>query len=83
MWCVCVCVCSYVKVGSLVSEWQRLGVEAPHNTSLEELLSEVMYHHMHHLACPCPSTSHVEVQFTITRIRTLLLVHWCIYMCTV
>lgn len=30
-----------VKVDDLINQWQQLGVEAPHDTSLEDALNEV------------------------------------------
>ena len=35
--------CSVVKVDNLVNQWQQMGVEAPHDTSLEDALTEVCY----------------------------------------
>ena len=32
---------SVVKVDNLVSQWQQIGVETPHDTSLEDVLTEV------------------------------------------
>ena len=38
---MCVCVCRYVAVETLAQQWQRMGVEPPHNQSLEDALREV------------------------------------------
>ena len=40
---VCMHDCSVVKVNNLISQWQQMGVEAPHDTSLEDALTEVCY----------------------------------------
>ena len=32
---------SIVRVDNLISQWQQMGVEAPHDTSLEDALTEV------------------------------------------
>ena len=36
-----VCVYRYVAVETLAQQWQRMGVEPPHNQSLEDALREV------------------------------------------
>ena len=41
---------SVVKIDNLVNQWQQMGVEAPHDTSLEDALTEV-----HMLIHPCMS----------------------------
>ena len=33
--------CSYIPVDSLAQQWQKMGVDPPHNQSLENVLVEV------------------------------------------